>query len=227
MSSPVEISSENGHDSASTSSSPPQPPTRFSSFGSDAQDILKSLPPIQEGFVMKKADDSKFRLINPWKKRFLRLNALALSYAECAEELLVEKKRKGIVRLTATMNCSKGHEALGFDVFEMGGKAKVLILRLKAFSRSESDIWISAINDAIAALKRKDINNPETGSKIAANSRLDLCHPDNEPGMQFKDPPATVVNPDAPLTDDDIEHIRKKLQALHIAHNDFIEIIRE
>lgn len=173
-------------------------------YQSSAQGNLAVLPPICEGMVMKKADDSKFRLLNMWKKRFLRLDSAGLAYAVSAEEVLIEEKRKGYVQLTLTMECVKGHETFGFDVFESGGKAKVLMLRLKAMTQAEADVWIKRINDVINSMKPNGAQRERTETATST--------PNNEPvGMVFKDPPVATVDKDAPLTDEDIEHIRKKL----------------
>jgi hypothetical protein len=183
-------------------------PTKLSSSSTNAQSSAQGnfmiLPPIHEGMVMKKADDSKFRLLNMWKRRFLKLDSAGLTYAANAEEVLIEKKRKGFVQLTVTMECVKGHETFGFDIFESGGKTKLLMLRLKATTQAEADVWIKNINDVINSIKAKGAQCE--GIETATST------PYNEPvGMVFKDPPTGTVDKDSPLTDEDIEHIRKKL----------------
>jgi hypothetical protein len=71
---------------------------------------LSAVPAILEGFVWKRADNSKVRLSNSWKKRYLRLTVDNLSYAENEVDVLDISKLKGNVRIDSTLICALNNE---------------------------------------------------------------------------------------------------------------------
>jgi len=117
---------------------------------------------IFEGFIMKKADDSKTRVSNPWKKRYLCLYSDSLCYAESKENAKDAKKLKGQVVLSASLLCVKGLEPECIDIldghtsdqFTSGAanmKRGTLVLRLKALSIKDAELWMTHISQAIQA----------------------------------------------------------------------------
>ena len=132
---------------------------------------MSNIERIYESFVMKKADDSKIRIVNSWKKRYLCLTSESLAYGSTAEDTYDETKRKGCVKLSGTMECEKGRETYAFNVFDVSDGKRTLVLRLKALSEQEFETWLIKISDAIRATQVD--NSSAISSDISSSKVLD------------------------------------------------------
>merc|ERR1711991_465893 len=104
---------------------------------------------IFESFVQKKADDSKSRMVNTWKKRFLRLTSdMVLVYGKNKEDLDSGEPGdvKGFLPLSKGVVLKEGAESMGIDIYD---SANVLMLRIKAMSSAECQQWKDHINNCL------------------------------------------------------------------------------
>ena len=96
---------------------------RKSSFSSDTDTTVSTgvsaaVNVIFESFIMKKADDSKTRLMNPWKKRYMILTSDSISYAASASDCRDPKRLKGQITMISDMKCVKGADSCDIEILD-------------------------------------------------------------------------------------------------------------
>lgn len=129
---------------------------------------LSSLPSvIFQGMIMKKADDSKIRFINPWKKRFLVLTSDFLSYSASEQASNNLNELKAIILLKSSFTCDRSVTGCELTIFDnlLTERKKVKVLHLKAFDSTAAQAWYDHITKAI--LKKTEIS-----SNLASRSSM-------------------------------------------------------
>ena len=113
---------------------------------------------IFEGFIMKKADNSKFRILNQWNKRYMILTEDSLFYADTPAAAKSLSKIKGRIKIVDTIECERKEvDSLEVNILSRESTSKpVVLLRMKALSETDLQSWITYISRAVHAIKLRE-----------------------------------------------------------------------